>query len=1821
MFGSSRSGRKARNVTRRSTSGHRASRSPSDLVRMDTLERRLVLSGAIFDVSPSHTDREIAGPISPVSLLEWAGDDFKVATGSWLVNFKDKTGGGDAADLAARQVATALGVAVKATAAVGRYCVEFTTTGRVTREAIDRVLAAMPNVKSIEPDRVYEKSLVPNDDRYTEQYAHDNTGTFLGSLGRLDADMDTTEAWDTTIGSRDQVVAVIDTGVQITHPDLADNIFVNAGEIAGNGIDDDNNGFIDDVSGWDFWDNENDPDDYEGHGTHVAGIIGAVGNNGIGVTGVNWAVSILPIRVLGPFGGTLSSIVAGIDYVTMLRENGVPIAAANASYGAPGSRLYEDLPEGLDAERDAIARFIEEGGTFVAAAGNASNDNDTINSSFFPSSYKIPGLISVASTDWDDRISGFSNYGAETVDLGAPGDLILSTYPTDSYAYLSGTSMAAPQVSGAVALMRSIKPTASAVEIRQTLLDSVDPLPDLQGKTVAGGRLNVARAIEIIGITGPVLKTLLPGPVTGQVDPSTNAPLKTITMRFNRPIDESKIDTTVFELRRDGADNQFGTGDDSLITVQSVDVLDSDPKQVTLTLSLNNQPGQRLPLDDYRLTIFDSVTGGKGLIDTDGNFLNGNSVSGSDEEYFFEVVPVSGTYEVNDSLVSATPVTFSASGTARFTGVTLGDGTQSALDVDIFRLDLARGGQITAEITAKRLVTGSNLDSYLRLFNANGVELTSNDQFFGQDSYIDYYVSTGGTYYVAVSGFGNEDYDPNAAGSGNSQSTGFYNLTVTASLNTDDLVVAEFDPETPLDIPANGTQGAIESQLVVTDTRQIIDANVQVRISHEFVSDLKITVVSPAGTQVVLYNRRGADGDQGINPTLFDDEAANSIADGSSPFAGAFRPEQALGAFDGQAAAGTWTLRVEDLSGGNVGQLLGWRIEFRVENDVFGDFEPNDTIPNAKDVAQITGNGYGSAAISAFLGDGGFGLLDRDFFKFSVNAGASMTAQTQTSTDTAIRLFNAQGQQLVLASDPASSSARIENFVFNDAGTYYLAVSSAANTAYNPYSVASGTAATETGSYTLSIDVTDGVSDGSLVLTGDDLTVGFGTNGLFYSGASGGTGIRFGGTEFLYDTSLPLDVPNMFFGGATDGTVFSNSRLGAAPQSVQLPFSLTDQSDAYNARGVGKALFNGGLRIERTLSMSRDQNFIAVDMIFTNEGSQTIGSLTWMEGIDPEMGTNLAPYNDETDNDITGRMATAGYTNNQFQSGLTIGLAAPAADDRATAMVLSPTIVQSLRDPTQLLAITPIDPDGASSDSYLSLVYDFGEVAAGQTISARYFIFLGNTPTAVSDMYAAVNNGTGAGHLTADPTSPANETLADGSSVPQLPYRYYFPEGFATPNTNTFIPILNPNDQQARVVVIARYETGVRDQVIAEFAGDSSIAANARSGVTITSPQLFAAGAQLVRPYEGYAVEVRSDRPLASTFSHYDTNLTATAASIGESFTTRVSDTWTFSQLSVGGTSRDFLIYYNTSTTTSKVEFTFYPEGGGPVKTYTQIVQGNRRLGLDVNQLTENELPRGENGAQARYGVKIVSQTPIVAVLSHYDTANRTAEGLNGLPNLGSSIGATSEGDLGRDSNAERFAILNATQQSAEVSLVFLFTSGSSYRTVVNVDAESQAVVEVGELDGFPVGQQYSLQYTSTGAVTVSLIADAFGDQLISGLTDRAYRYWGFGEGFKPRDGNPLVTETLRLYNPAPTDTIAEIVLRYDADLGTETLRVVVPARKAFAIDVHDLVTGSRRLTEVWYGLSIKAAAPIIASMTHADAYFPGAFSTLGTPLGDGTGL
>jgi subtilisin family serine protease len=297
-----------------------------------------------------------------------------------------------------------------------------------------------------------------------------NTGQLGGTAG---ADISASGAWDVATGG-DVTVAIIDTGIDADHPDLRANIWHNPNEVQ-NGLDDDGNAMIDDINGVDYANGDTDPSDDAGHGSHVAGIVGAEGDNGVGVAGVSWRVRLMALKFLDGNGeGNTADAANAIDYAV---DHGARVV--NASWGGPAfsQTLYE-----------AVQRAADRGVVFVAAAGNEGNDSDA--SPDFPAAFDLPNVISVAASDRNDQLLPYSNYGHGSVDIAAPGDDIYSTVPPEvdpsGYANFSGTSMASPSVAGAAALYLSHAPGSSSDQVRAALLQSVDQLPSLAGKTATG---------------------------------------------------------------------------------------------------------------------------------------------------------------------------------------------------------------------------------------------------------------------------------------------------------------------------------------------------------------------------------------------------------------------------------------------------------------------------------------------------------------------------------------------------------------------------------------------------------------------------------------------------------------------------------------------------------------------------------------------------------------------------------------------------------------------------------------------------------------------------------------------------------------------------------------------------------------------------------------------------------------------------------------------------------------------------------------------------------------------------------------------------------------------------------------------------------------------------------------------------------------------------------------------------------------------------------------------------------------------------------------
>jgi subtilisin family serine protease len=307
------------------------------------------------------------------------------------------------------------------------------------------------------------------------------------------------QAWDLSTGSSSVVVADIDTGMKLTHPDLAANAWVNTAEIPNNGIDDDNNGYIDDVNGYDFYFNDHDPGDIDNgssgtHGTHTAGTMGAIGNNGVGVVGVNWNVKIMVVKIFNnsESGDTTTSamLINAYNYIRTMKDRGVNVKATNNSYGGCSEACGYD-----QATKDGLDALGNDDILTIFAAGNDGINID--NSPSYPASYTSPTVVSVASSTSTDARSSFSSWGAASVDLAAPGSSILSTITTGSgYGLLSGTSMATPHVTGAVALLSAYRPTLSAASLKASLLNNVDQLAAWNGLVKTNGRLNVFKAMQ-----------------------------------------------------------------------------------------------------------------------------------------------------------------------------------------------------------------------------------------------------------------------------------------------------------------------------------------------------------------------------------------------------------------------------------------------------------------------------------------------------------------------------------------------------------------------------------------------------------------------------------------------------------------------------------------------------------------------------------------------------------------------------------------------------------------------------------------------------------------------------------------------------------------------------------------------------------------------------------------------------------------------------------------------------------------------------------------------------------------------------------------------------------------------------------------------------------------------------------------------------------------------------------------------------------------------------------------------------------------------------
>lgn len=460
------------------TNGRLATKGPRKVkLDLESLEGRLVPTASV--IAPQwFRQANVPAMTTAVSILP---------SSQWIVGLKDaQTNSLKTVNDAAKYFKTPAARldVIRGLGEKGTFLVRGFGNPNVVKNAIQR----LPCVQSVTQNTMIQAKTFSADPRFQELWGLDNRGQFInGVAGVPDSDIDFPEALARATIQKQIVVGVVDTGIDYRHPDLKGSMWVNPGEIAGNNRDDDGNGFVDDVYGYDFINNDSDPmDDYSVedtyHGTHVAGTIAATMNNSLGVAGIaSNAAKLMALKIFNKDGYTSTlSIITAMNYSVMMRDRGIDIRVLNNSWGVGD---YDPL------QSYAIKNVSDAGIMFVAASGNDANDTDE--NPVYPANYGFAGIVSVAASDNRDQLADFSNYGGTTVHLAAPGVDILSTQRKGRFQYLSGTSMAVPHVSGALALAWAAHADVSMTELRNKLFQSVDQVASLVGKVATGGRLNV----------------------------------------------------------------------------------------------------------------------------------------------------------------------------------------------------------------------------------------------------------------------------------------------------------------------------------------------------------------------------------------------------------------------------------------------------------------------------------------------------------------------------------------------------------------------------------------------------------------------------------------------------------------------------------------------------------------------------------------------------------------------------------------------------------------------------------------------------------------------------------------------------------------------------------------------------------------------------------------------------------------------------------------------------------------------------------------------------------------------------------------------------------------------------------------------------------------------------------------------------------------------------------------------------------------------------------------------------------------------------------
>ncbi|WP_341503671.1 S8 family serine peptidase [Gallaecimonas sp. GXIMD4217] len=810
-------------------------------------------------------------------------------------SFKDKNG--DGVDDRFRNIAK------------GRLAQLALPKGADPKAMIDR-LKRHPQVEYADLNYRFYPSVTPNDPRFVD----------LWGMPMIKAE----QAWEMQMGSKDIVVGVIDTGFDYSHPDLRTNIWVNPNEVPGNGIDDDGNGYIDDVHGISAINDNGDPMDTDQHGTHVAGTIGAMGNNGTGVVGVNWVTDIVGCSFLGPNGGTLADGVQCIDYMVGLKNAGVNIRVLNNSWGGGG--FTQTLV-------DAIASADNAGMLFVAAAGNDARDNDSAPS--YPASYDVPNVMAIASTTSTDDMSSFSQWGLTSVDMGAPGSAVLSTVP-GGYDTFSGTSMATPHVAGAAALILAADPSLTTAQVKDILMTSGDPIAALDGKTVSGKRLNVESALNMAGAGGPSYY-LMASPLSRTVN--QGAPTS-FTIDLNAV--GGYEGNASFSADAPGLNAAIGFSDSSvaadastLMTVQT----STDTAPGNYNIRVNAVDGEIDKSIDVLLKVYPEGTYTTSYSNNTPVAIPDNTPAGVNSSInvpiSMTITAVTAHVDISHTYIADLNVTLtSPSGRTVFLHERAGgsaDDLVMSYELTDFDLEDAYGNWVlnvsdnagadvgtlnswTLDITGAA-DPGANLppainvaepiDNSLHLpgemvtFSAEATDPEEglvNDSLVWTSS-IDGVIGTGAS-------FGRNDL-----------SQGSHQITVTATdsegvtgtrelslyIVTDGTVVS-YENARRVPLPdLSTTTSVIEVPLGVN----IGDMSVELAIQHSYTNDMLIHLISPNGTEVELFDRI---------------EQGEHYRD----LYKTFYPVE----FNGENAAGTWTLRIIDEWSNNSGNLERWALTF-----------------------------------------------------------------------------------------------------------------------------------------------------------------------------------------------------------------------------------------------------------------------------------------------------------------------------------------------------------------------------------------------------------------------------------------------------------------------------------------------------------------------------------------------------------------------------------------------------------------------------------------------------------------------------------------------------------------------------------------------------------------------------------------------------------------------------------------------------------------------------------------------------------------------------